>query len=160
MVGKTKEFLVSQRFCLTIYFKTGGWGGLSNLKLRGDFEKPPCTPPVINRYLFLQLIQIWKSITLQDYKKIDTNGAITELMAEFQSVGLNWQSLHSVKECLCSSPFEPFGAKLHCYTCGHLFCVRCIDKRIALPGHASKQAVPVCRHCYRNVMRSNSIDCI
>ena len=83
-----------------------------------------------------------------------------QLKSEMETVALDWQSLHSVKECNCSTPFEPFGTKINCHTCGQMFCVRCIDKRIPLPGHSSKEPVPVCRHCYRNVMRSNSIDCI
>ncbi len=85
---------------------------------------------------------------------------IGDLKHDLESVSLNWQSLQNVKECLCNSPFEPFSTKLNCHTCGQLFCIRCIDKRISLPGHASKRLVPVCRNCYKNVMRSNSIDCI
>ena len=88
------------------------------------------------------------------------NGIIGDLNHSFDSVSLNWQSLQNVKECVCSAPLEPFTTKHHCYTCGNIFCIRCIDKRISLPGHASKQLVSVCRHCYQNVMRTNSIDCL
>lgn len=88
------------------------------------------------------------------------SSAVGDLMVELDSVALDWESFRTKKECSCSTTFDHFGRKLHCHTCGQVFCIRCIDKKIALPGHYSKEAVPVCRSCYKNIMRSNSIDCI
>ncbi|KAL1114919.1 hypothetical protein AAG570_007743 [Ranatra chinensis] len=51
-----------------------------------------------------------------------------------------------------------FLQKCHCWKCGDVFCTRCIDKHIPLPGHLSQCAVPVCRHCYRKLTRSTSLD--
>lgn len=39
----------------------------------------------------------------------------------------------------------------HCRKCGDIFCVRCIDKQIVLPGHLTQTAVPVCRPCFDKV---------
>ena len=83
---------------------------------------------------------------------------INELEQTLDTVSLDWQSLQNAKECPCSSPFEPFGLKQNCFSCGQIFCIRCIDKRISLPAHSSQDKVPVCRNCYMNLVRSNSID--
>lgn len=46
----------------------------------------------------------------------------------------------------------------HCWKCGDVFCTRCIDKMISLPGLSLKRPVPVCRQCYAAVTRYNSLD--
>lgn len=83
---------------------------------------------------------------------------LTQLIDEMESVALEWKTFRNVHECICSTPFDHFSRKFHCWSCGDVFCVRCIDKRIALQGHQSRRPVPVCRHCYKELMRTNSID--
>ncbi|XP_045583051.1 phosphatidylinositol-3,5-bisphosphate 3-phosphatase MTMR6 isoform X1 [Procambarus clarkii] len=74
------------------------------------------------------------------------------------SVALDWKTFRNVRECSCSTPFDHFSRKHHCWRCGEVFCTRCIDKKAALPGHLSQQPVPVCRPCYKDVTRSISVD--
>ncbi|KAG7165960.1 Myotubularin-related protein 8-like [Homarus americanus] len=77
---------------------------------------------------------------------------------ELSSVALDWKTFRNVRECSCSTPFDHFSRKHHCWRCGEVFCTRCIDKKAALPGHLSQQPVPVCRPCYKDVTRSISVD--
>ncbi|MFW5443336.1 MAG: FYVE zinc finger domain-containing protein [Methylococcaceae bacterium] len=46
----------------------------------------------------------------------------------------------------------------HCWKCGEVFCVRCIDKHVPLPGHYGKNVVPVCRPCFKELRRSSSVE--
>ncbi|XP_063597502.1 myotubularin-related protein 8-like isoform X2 [Penaeus indicus] len=80
------------------------------------------------------------------------------LSPEITSVALDWKTFRNVRECSCSTPFDHFSRKYHCWRCGEVFCTRCIDKKAALPGHLSQQPVPVCRPCYKDVTRSISVD--
>ncbi|XP_067141955.1 myotubularin-related protein 6 isoform X3 [Centruroides vittatus] len=84
--------------------------------------------------------------------------AFRQLDEELKSVAVNWKTLRNIKECSCSTPFDHFGRKFHCWSCGEVFCVRCIDKQIPLAGHHIKRPVPVCRHCYKKLTRTNSIE--
>ncbi|XP_055935036.1 myotubularin-related protein 6-like isoform X3 [Argiope bruennichi] len=86
------------------------------------------------------------------------NSIFSQLLEELDSVALEWKTLRNVRECICSTPFDHFSRKFHCWSCGDVFCVRCIDKRISLKGHYHQRPVPVCRHCYKELMRTNSID--
>ncbi|XP_013792986.1 myotubularin-related protein 6-like [Limulus polyphemus] len=86
------------------------------------------------------------------------SAVIQQLADELDSVALDWKSFRNVRECLCSTPFDHFSRKFHCWSCGDVYCIRCIDKRIPLQGHYSKRPVSVCRHCYKELMRTNSID--
>uniref|UniRef100_A0A131XZU7 phosphatidylinositol-3,5-bisphosphate 3-phosphatase n=1 Tax=Ixodes ricinus TaxID=34613 RepID=A0A131XZU7_IXORI len=97
---------------------------------------------------------------LHNYKLGDgfDSSVVQKLMEEFESVALDWKSFRNIKECLCSTPFDRFRRKFHCWSCGEVFCIRCIDKRLCLPGHLTKRPVPVCRHCYKELTHTNSID--
>uniref|UniRef100_A0A2L2YBW1 phosphatidylinositol-3,5-bisphosphate 3-phosphatase n=1 Tax=Parasteatoda tepidariorum TaxID=114398 RepID=A0A2L2YBW1_PARTP len=86
------------------------------------------------------------------------NSLFYQLQEEIESVAIEWKTLRNVKECICSTPFDHFSRKFHCWSCGEVFCIRCIDKRIPLKGHHHRRPVPVCRHCYKELMRTNSID--
>lgn len=68
-----------------------------------------------------------------------------------ESVATEWQSFRHIRQCSCSSPFDYFSRKYHCWKCGEVFCIRCIDKQTQLPGHESQRPVPVCRPCYREL---------
>lgn len=78
------------------------------------------------------------------------------LRREVDSVSLNWRSLRNIKECVCSTPFDHFSKKSHCWRCGEVFCTRCLDKQTSLPGHSSHRPVPVCRSCYKQIRLSSS----
>ncbi|KAG8191986.1 hypothetical protein JTE90_002256 [Oedothorax gibbosus] len=87
-----------------------------------------------------------------------SNSTFSQLLEEMDSVALDWKTLRNVRECICSTPFDHFSRKFHCWSCGDVFCIRCCDKRIPLKGHYHRRPVPVCRHCYKELMRTNSID--
>lgn len=78
---------------------------------------------------------------------------VEQLASEVASVALDWTTLRNVRECSCSTPFDHFSRKYHCWRCGEVFCTRCIDKHSSLPGHHTQRAVPVCRTCYHDIRR-------
>ncbi|XP_017868151.1 PREDICTED: myotubularin-related protein 6 isoform X3 [Drosophila arizonae] len=77
------------------------------------------------------------------------------LSEEISSVALDWKSMRNVTTCSCSTPFDQFSKKTHCWRCGEIFCERCIDKNVALPGHDSGKPVPVCRGCFRQMQKQS-----
>uniref|UniRef100_U5EVV2 phosphatidylinositol-3,5-bisphosphate 3-phosphatase n=1 Tax=Corethrella appendiculata TaxID=1370023 RepID=U5EVV2_9DIPT len=77
------------------------------------------------------------------------NNDVAEVNSEISSVAADWKPLRNVTTCVCSTPFDQFSKKNHCWKCGDIFCNRCIDKTIALTGHNSGNPVPVCRTCFR-----------
>ncbi|XP_064482258.1 myotubularin-related protein 6-like isoform X1 [Ornithodoros turicata] len=93
-----------------------------------------------------------------EVKALKIGDALQKLMDEMDSVALDWKTFRNMKECPCSTPFDYFRRKFHCWCCGEVFCIRCIDKRLCLPGHLTKRPVPVCRHCYKELTHTNSID--
>lgn len=97
-----------------------------------------------------------------DSTKLSSNTAdvlsVDQLAAELESVALDWKTLRNIRECVCSTPFDHFSRKYHCWKCGEVFCTRCIDKHTSLPGHLSQRAVPVCRPCFREIRHSGSIE--
>ncbi|XP_046395380.1 myotubularin-related protein 6 isoform X1 [Ischnura elegans] len=82
------------------------------------------------------------------------NITVEQLVREMESVALDWKTLRNVKECACSAPFDHSSRKYHCWCCGEVFCIRCVDKHAQLPGHLSQRAVPVCRPCFQLVKRA------
>ena len=67
-----------------------------------------------------------------------------ELQGKYQ-VAVDWASWRHSNTCSCGKSFD--AAIRHCYQCGSIKCVRCI-RRKALPGLATKKAVPVCCECH------------
>uniref|UniRef100_A0A1B6DT04 phosphatidylinositol-3,5-bisphosphate 3-phosphatase n=1 Tax=Clastoptera arizonana TaxID=38151 RepID=A0A1B6DT04_9HEMI len=82
--------------------------------------------------------------------------SLDSLSEELDSVALDWKTLRDVKECPCSTQFDHFSSKYHCWKCGGIYCTRCMDKHTALPGHLSQRAVPVCSSCFKQITRSGS----
>lgn len=101
-----------------------------------------------------------------------------QLRRDIDSVAVEWQSLRHAKECPCGYPFDQASSRCHCYSCGSLFCARCIDRKIILPGHVIKgesgdssassdvfespekectDLVSVCRACYRLLQNRDSL---
>ncbi|KAF5300008.1 hypothetical protein FQR65_LT09264 [Abscondita terminalis] len=85
------------------------------------------------------------SITVENTKGIE------EVIGSLESVALDWKTLRNISECGCSTPFDHFSRKYHCRKCGDVFCVRCIDKQVILPGHLTQKPVPVCRPCFDKI---------
>ncbi|XP_054736354.1 myotubularin-related protein 8 isoform X1 [Anastrepha obliqua] len=79
----------------------------------------------------------------------------TSIREEINSVAVDWKSMRNVTACSCSTPFDQFSKKTHCWKCGDIFCERCIDKSIPLPGQDSGKPVPVCRACFRLVQKTS-----
>ncbi|CAH1777080.1 unnamed protein product [Owenia fusiformis] len=84
------------------------------------------------------------------------NLAVDTLLMELHSIAVDWRQLRNVTQCSCAAPFEHFTKKYHCWKCGNVFCTRCIDRHIPLPGHYSQRPVPVCRPCYKEIKHSPS----
>ncbi|XP_026840751.1 myotubularin-related protein 6 isoform X2 [Drosophila persimilis] len=78
-----------------------------------------------------------------------------DLPDEISSVAIDWKPMRNVTACSCSTPFDQFSKKTHCWRCGDIFCERCIDKNVSLPGHDSGKLVPVCRGCFRQMQKSS-----
>ncbi|KAH9408592.1 Myotubularin- protein 6 [Tyrophagus putrescentiae] len=100
--------------------------------------------------------------TVESEPTIEAVGAETppaiQVAQDCDLIALSWQSFQNLKGCSCSTPLEPYSTKLHCYACGRIFCIRCIDKRCSIPVLSSKSLRPVCRRCFADITRSNSID--
>lgn len=65
--------------------------------------------------------------------RIDVN--LIELINSIQSVALDWQSMRSVRKCVCGGSFEQTNyPTTNCWSCGLVYCQRCLEKRIKLPG--------------------------
>lgn len=68
--------------------------------------------------------------------RVDIN--LIELINCMQSVALDWQSVRrGAGKCVCGNSFEQTNSRTNanCYCCGLLYCNRCIEKRVKLPGH-------------------------
>ncbi|EZA54228.1 hypothetical protein DMN91_000584 [Ooceraea biroi] len=78
--------------------------------------------------------------------KLKTN----QLENELKTVALEWKSSRNMEECGCSTTFDAFNKKHHCWSCGDVLCTRCMAVHTKLPGHLSQRAVPTCKSCYQN----------
>lgn len=78
-----------------------------------------------------------------------------QLNRELNSVAVDWKGLRASTACACKTPFDQSTRKSNCWRCGDVFCARCINNTIALPGHDSNNPVPVCRDCYRIVQQNS-----
>lgn len=109
---------------------------------------------------------------------------LDQLKKDMMSVALEWESLRLSKECSCGFAFEQKSPRSHCYSCGRLHCLRCIDRKILLPGHVvfqkgdilssgssdvfesptlsagsstfDSETVSVCRSCYKLILDKDS----
>ncbi|XP_032671406.1 myotubularin-related protein 6 isoform X2 [Odontomachus brunneus] len=78
--------------------------------------------------------------------KLKTN----QLENELRTVALEWKSSRNMEECGCSTTFDAFNKKHHCWSCGYVLCTRCMAVHAKLPGHLSQRAVPTCKSCYQS----------
>ncbi|KRT85970.1 hypothetical protein AMK59_1064 [Oryctes borbonicus] len=87
-----------------------------------------------------------------DTEKINSHDNISvgmeAITKDFDSVALDWKTIRNISECRCSTQFDHLRRKYHCRKCGDVFCTRCNDKQIVLPGCYAHKPVPVCRPCY------------
>lgn len=115
----------------------------------------------------------------------DSNQLCDKITKELDSVAVDWKSLRTTTACSCTTPFDQFSRKVNkfskdmahsfcailttrvslslffsiqsnCWRCGEVYCVRCINHTIELPGHDSNKTAPVCRNCFRVVQQNNS----
>lgn len=86
----------------------------------------------------------------------DDNVGVEAITKELESVALDWKTLRHITACSCSTPFDHFTRKYHCRKCGDVFCIRCINKQLVLPGHLSQKLVPVCEKCFKLVQGLDS----
>lgn len=91
-----------------------------------------------------------------DSDSTDASLTSAQLRHEIDSVAVDWRSLRAIKECVCSTPFDHFSKKSHCWRCGEVFCTRCLDKQTPLPGHLNQRPAPVCRSCYKATRLSST----
>ncbi|XP_031830304.1 myotubularin related protein 6 isoform X1 [Nomia melanderi] len=75
---------------------------------------------------------------------------INQLENELKTVALDWKSARSMEECSCSTTFDAFNRKHHCWSCGEVLCTRCMGDHTVLAGHLSQRAVPTCKSCTQN----------
>ncbi|OTF76553.1 hypothetical protein BLA29_010088 [Euroglyphus maynei] len=95
----------------------------------------------------------------QDEPEDSLSLSMDEVIQDCSIISLNWQSFQNLKNCTCSTPLEPYSTRLHCFACGNIFCIRCIDKRCNIPCHEPiVSSKPVCRNCFNRLTKSNSID--
>lgn len=79
-----------------------------------------------------------------------------KLLKQINAISLNWQSLQNVSACVCTTPLEPYSTKLHCYACGQIYCVRCVEKRAIIPGYSSSTERNVCTGCLTELRKTTS----
>ncbi|XP_043267839.1 myotubularin-related protein 6 isoform X2 [Venturia canescens] len=92
--------------------------------------------------------------TIEDQRNDETivkdSMMIEQLESELKSVALEWKSSRKIDECICSTMFDVFSKKYHCWSCGNVLCKRCIGDQTVLIGHLSQRAVPTCKSCSQN----------
>ncbi|XP_049938411.1 myotubularin-related protein 6 isoform X1 [Schistocerca serialis cubense] len=140
---------------------------LSEMKVRNVRTVPDGSDVLDNKYLYENCGGL--EPTKESTEKLAINNVpntakskevltVDQLAEELNSVALDWRTLRNIRECVCSTPFDHFSRKYHCWRCGDVYCTRCIDKHTSLPGHMSQRAVPVCKPCYRLLRRSSSVE--
>ncbi|KAK0165244.1 hypothetical protein PV328_003777 [Microctonus aethiopoides] len=72
---------------------------------------------------------------------------IEQIEIEIKSIALDWKSSNKIEQCVCSIIFDAFNKKNYCWSCGNVFCTRCMGLRSLLPGYLSQRAVPICKTC-------------
>lgn len=75
---------------------------------------------------------------------------ISQLQNELKTVSLDWKLFRNMEECVCSTTFDAFNKKHHCWSCGEVLCTRCMGAHTILAGHNSQRAVPTCKSCTQN----------
>ncbi|XP_033365255.1 myotubularin-related protein 6 [Bombus vosnesenskii] len=75
---------------------------------------------------------------------------ISQLQNELKTVSLDWKLFRNMEECACSTTFDAFNKKHHCWSCGEVLCTRCMGAHTVLAGHNSQRAVPTCKSCTQN----------
>lgn len=83
-------------------------------------------------------------------EKMKAKLKVNQLENELKTVALEWKSSRNIEECGCSTTFDAFNRKHHCWSCGDVLCTRCMAVHTKLPGHLSQRAVPTCKTCYQS----------
>ncbi|XP_011137852.1 myotubularin-related protein 6 [Harpegnathos saltator] len=83
-------------------------------------------------------------------EKMKAKLKMNQLENELKTVALDWKSSRNMEECGCSTTFDAFNKKHHCWSCGCVLCTRCMAVHTKLPGHLSQRAVPTCKSCHQS----------
>lgn len=85
----------------------------------------------------------------------DDSDPVNELVSSLKTVALDWQSLRNARECkTCQVLFNSSNVRYHCWACGRIYCVRCIKKKMVLPGHKYSSNLDDVSHS--NITKSES----
>jgi myotubularin-related protein 6/7/8 len=85
-----------------------------------------------NRKQEVKAKEIAKADAIQTVGPVDKQQStldVSQAVQAIESVSLQWQSVRNARECSCGSPFDQANAMFHCWGCGLIFCVRCVEKR-------------------------------
>ncbi|KAI5739479.1 hypothetical protein M8J77_019748 [Diaphorina citri] len=85
----------------------------------------------------------------------ECNGIEALLDEEINSIAIDWKPVVNINQCQCSTPFDHFTRKYHCFKCGDVLCLNCIGDRSQLPGHLTRTDSIVCKSCLETSSPSN-----
>uniref|UniRef100_A0A8D8QWN0 Phosphatidylinositol-3,5-bisphosphate 3-phosphatase n=1 Tax=Cacopsylla melanoneura TaxID=428564 RepID=A0A8D8QWN0_9HEMI len=77
----------------------------------------------------------------------ECNGIEALLDEEINSIAIDWKPVNNINQCQCSTPFDHFTRKYHCFKCGDVLCFDCIGDKSQLPGHLTRTDSIVCKTC-------------
>lgn len=66
---------------------------------------------------------------------LNVNVNFDQIRKDMSTVALDWDPWRSCSSCPCGTRFEITSTRSHCHCCGKIFCARCTDRLILLPGH-------------------------
>ncbi|KAL1459046.1 hypothetical protein WDU94_011058 [Cyamophila willieti] len=85
----------------------------------------------------------------------ECNGIEALLDEEINSIAIDWKPVNNINQCQCSTPFDHFTRKYHCFKCGDLFPFWVWKflppfgggTKSQLPGHLTRTDSIVCKSC-------------
>ncbi|XP_051169352.1 myotubularin-related protein 8 [Leptopilina boulardi] len=93
----------------------------------------------------------------EDEDKLFVTLKANQLEKEMKAVALDWKFSRNISECICSASFDVFNRKYHCFSCGNIFCLKCMGVERILVGHESQRPVPTCKGCSRKSTVSSPV---
>lgn len=81
-----------------------------------------------------------------------------QIRKDMMTVSLDWDPWRSSSSCPCGTRFEITSTRSHCHSCGKIFCLRCTDRLILLPGHriSSNPQLPLSNTTSTNLCNKSS----
>ncbi|KAI4497148.1 hypothetical protein M0802_007632 [Mischocyttarus mexicanus] len=109
-----------------------------------------------NKYVKESLSETIEENLTHNEKMMKNIEKISQIDNELKTVAIEWKSSRNMEECSCSTNFDAFNSKHHCWSCGEVLCMRCMDTHGVLAGHLSQRAVPICNLCSQHSSSSSS----